>query len=978
MEVWHAGARVEGIPPRARAVLAALLVDAGRVVPRDVLVDRVWGDAPPPSHAVTVQSTISRLRRLVEPGVADGAWTVLRTRDPGYVLDVTTDDVDFLNFESLLTRARNLARQGDSYAARAAAADALALWHGVPYADVEGDFVVEERRRLDRLEVSAHELAAELDLSLGRHEELVESLSALVREEPLREGLHASLILALYRSGRQAEALQAYDAVRRLLAEELGVDPGPELQRLHERVLRQDPELSLGAGSEAGTSAVPDARIPDQPGQAAYGGPDGIPAPTTRFVGRDHDLTTVAGALGHGRLVTLVGPGGSGKTRLALEVVRRGLVNPQGVALVELAGIDTSETVADHVAVSLGVGVTTGRPIDAVARSIADRPVLLVLDNCEHVVDGAATAVETLLTRCPGLRVLATSRQPLDLPGEAVLPCGPMDVSGASSDAVRLFLDRAALAAPSMAAATADDLALVEEICAALDGLPLAVELAAACLTTLPLAEVAARVEDRFELLSSGRRTAPPHQRTLAATVQWSVDLLGERETAVFEAASVFHGSFAADALTAVTDDEADPASGTASSGTASSGGRPSGRGPTMTALRALVAKSLVVLDHASGRYRMLETLRWFARDRLDEDRQRRLDDRHAAFLADLVDRIEPTLRSAEGIVGWRRLDAEHENIRAAMAHTLATGDALTALRLAGGVSWWCYRRGHVREGREWLAAALDLHRADPGALPPPERSARLRALLGDALLAYLGGDVPVIAARTDEMRRLAEGHDDASLALALVLRSFVDAMVGAVGPDTVTPDPEAWMALAEGSGVEWVQAEIAMTLGQFARAGGDRDAALAHLDRSAVIALEAGHRWAWVSALWVRAKVLIDVGRGDEAMAAIAESVDGAFADGDRTSTLAGLLTAAGAAAAVHQPRAAARLLGAMNELGCRVGYDPLAMDPLDGQSYVEAVRAALGDEEYEAERARGAELDLGAAVAVIDGLAADVDAIA
>ncbi len=933
VEVLYDGVPLPTPPPRHRAVLAALLVDAGRTVPLDVLVDRAWHERPPGAESATVHATVSKLRRALEPDVRDGAWQVLRTQAPGYRLAVDPDDVDASRFTHLLRRARELDAADRVQEARDTVGAALALWRGPAYADVSAPFAVAEAERLAELRLSALELAAGLDLRLGCHHDVVDHLRALVREAPLREGLRGSLMTALFRCGRQAEALQVYEEGRVLLADELGVDPGPELQRLHGRVLRQDP--GLAAPDPAGSGAV------EQPPAA----PPALPVPLTGFVGRADELTALGAAVAAQRLVTLVGPGGSGKTRLALEAARHRLPDGLPPVLVELAGVGDPGLVAAEVAGALGVGVSGGDPVGALGAALEQRRLLLLLDNCEHVLEAAADLCLALLTRCPGLRVLATSRRPLGVPGEAVVPCGPMSTDTADGDAVRLFLDRARLAGAPVAEPSPTELALVRQVCGELDGLPLAVELAAACLATLPLGEVAARVRDRFALLSAGSRHAPAHQRTLAATVQWSVDLLAPAELTVFAACSVFAGGFAPDAVEAVAG--------------------PDVPGGTIGPLRALVAASLVELDHGRARYRMLETLRQYADGDLDAGTRRRLRDRHAEFLADLTEAIEPTLRTRDAAPGWARLDADQHNVRAALEHCLDTGRTTTALRIAGSVGWWWYRRGHVQEGRRWLAAALDADTGAPAAV-------RVRALIGDALLAYLAGDVPAIGARTGEVVAIAP-EDDGHLALALVLRGFVRALLGEPdAADQIALDTARGIAVAERSGLGWVRAELAMTLGQFARAAGDRDGALEHLARAEQIAEDLGHSWAWSSVQWVRAKVLVDMGHGDLALAALSKMVERTVREGDTTGTLAGLLAAVGAAAATGRARDAVVLLGAVQSLSRRVGYDPLRMDPVDGQRYVEAARGALAPGEHAPATAEGAALDLAGACAHVHELAA------
>ncbi|SFN85065.1 Predicted ATPase [Geodermatophilus obscurus] len=942
VEVRRDGSLLAPQSPKHRAVLAALLVDPGRTVPVDLLVDRVWSGQPPAAVSATLQSIVSRLRRELEPDVTGGRWTLLVTREPGYRLEVAPGDVDAVRFVQLLRTARDLAARDEVEQAREAVTAGLALWRGPAYADVSATFAVEESERLEQLRLAARELAAELDLRLGRHAEIVDDVRELLRAEPLREGLRASLMLALYRCGRQAEALEVYEEGRRMLADGLGVDPGRPLQTLYGQILRQDPDLAGSGRVRPAPAAAAAAPVPERPSVRPLGP---LPVPLTAFVGRERELAQVAAALAGPRLVTLVGPGGSGKTRLALEAARRRPAGAPPAALVELAGVTDPDLVAAQVATVLGVTLAGGDTLGAVATALHDRPLLLVLDNCEHVVEAAATVCAELLPRCPDLRVLATSREPLGLPGEAVLPCGPMPAGAPGSDAERLFLDRARLVAPHLADPTEDDLRHVRDLVAALDGLPLAVELAAACLTTLPLAEVAGRVDDRFALLSGGWRTAVPHQRTLAATVQWSVDLLSPAELAVFRAVAVLPGTFGPDLVAAAAGPEVD--------------------GGALPLLRVLVAKSLVELDHGAGRYRMLETLRQYAEQGLDEAHSRRLRDRLVAFAVELTERLEPTLRRPEWTTSARRLDAEQPAIRAALGHALATGQGEQALRIGAALSWWWYRRGHVAEGRRWLADALD---ATPDA-PPQVRSG---ALLGDALLAYLSGDVASIWARTNEIVASAPDDSDGVLALALVLRGFVRALLGQADPDGQTPrDIARGLELAQASGIEWVQAEIAMTLGQFSRVAGDVDGALDHLARAERLATDLGHSWAHSSVLWIRAKVLTDAGRPGEALADLWRMVDLTHREGDVTGTLAGLLAALGTATAAGEPRTAAVLLGAVQANARLVGYDPLRMDPMDGQRYVSATEAALATDDLVAGQAEGAALDLGAACAVVGRLA-------
>ncbi|PVU81138.1 hypothetical protein DDP54_17505 [Cellulomonas sp. WB94] len=566
------------VPPRLRSALAALVLNLGHVVPADLLAMRVWGEDVGPAALLPA---VSRLRRILEPGVVDGAWQLLLTRSPGYLLALPDEAVDARRFERALAEAK-VARSAEDLTGAVSLLDgALALWHGAAYADVERPFAREEAMRLERRRRTAAELAADLVLRLGRPDEAVERLLPVVQAEPLDEGVRAAQVRALYAAGRQAEALSVIENVRLLHADELGVDPGPELRELQARVLRHDPGLLPSRRPTGSVAEQPRRSSPPAPSPPSLG-----PALTT-FVGREEDLDFLAAALRAHRLVTVVGPGGSGKTRLVCEALRRGLV-PGEVAVVELAGIQDGALVGAQVADVLDVSLTGAGPVDAVVTAVQDRAVTVILDNGEHLVDDVAAWCAQVLASCPHLVVLATSRQPVGLDGEAVLPCGPLPVGELDDDAVLLFRDRARL----VGAPVSDDIGtsrLVHHVCTRLDGLPLAIELAAACLRALPLTEVARRVEDPFELLTEGRRSAAPHQRTLVQTVRWSVDLLDDAERRLFEQLAAFPGGFATDTVDAVAG---------------------SSSGQALSALRALVSQSLVVLERERGRYRMLETLR--------------------------------------------------------------------------------------------------------------------------------------------------------------------------------------------------------------------------------------------------------------------------------------------------------------------------------------------------------------------------------
>ena len=510
--------------PRQRAVLVLLVLEAGRVVPAGRLVEEVWRGSPPPGAAKTMRSYVSRLRPLLAPEVE------LVGRGGGYVLSVDPGVVDAVRFERLAVSGQAALRRGDPTAAAGCFREALGLWHGPALADVgEVEPLAREAARLEELRLAAVEGRIEADIELGLHAEVTGELESLVTEHPLRERLWRLLVLALYRGERQADALAAYRRARDMLAAELGLEPGEELRRLEEAVLRQE---------------VPAAPPPRR---------HNLPAPLTSFLGREQDSALLERLLGEARLVTLTGTGGTGKTRLALEVGARVVSRfPDGVWLAELAGVADPGLVGEQVMGALGVRQAGDVPVlEALIYRLRSAELLLVLDNCEHLLDACAQLAGALLRAAAGLRVLATSREPLGIPGEVTCPVRPLDLPSERADAhalaqapaVRLFLDRGSAARGGTGGGVAP-VAVAERICRTLDGLPLAIELAAARLGTLSAAEIEAHLADRFRFLAYRRPVADPRHQALRAAMDWSYDLLSADERRVLGELSVFAGTF--------------------------------------------------------------------------------------------------------------------------------------------------------------------------------------------------------------------------------------------------------------------------------------------------------------------------------------------------------------------------------------------------------------------------------------------------
>jgi predicted ATPase len=541
---------------------------------------------------------------------------------------------------------------------------------------------------------------------LGRHGELSAELEPLCRQHPLREHLWELLILALYRAGRQAEALRAYTEVRDRLVGELGIDPGPALRELQARILAQDPSLapaSTPASVPASPAPVPAAAPPASAGN--------LRARLSRFVGRDAELAQLRAAVRSSRLVTLTGPGGAGKTRLAVEAAAAlGKDHRDGAWLVELAGVAGPDGVAAAAAAALGAGAAAvpgaqpaGSTTDLIVRHLAGRSLVVVLDNCEHVIGEAAALADTLTGAVPGLRLIATSREPLGVPGEVLVPVGGL----APLAAVELFIDRARAVRPGFGPdGPAGD--VIEDICRRLDGLPLAVELAAARLRALPLATLAERIEDRFRLLSHGARTALPRQQTLRAVVDWSYDLLFSDERRLFSRLATFTGGCGLTAAEAVCADDQVPA------------------GDILDVLSRLVDKSLVIApdDEGEARFSQLQTLWQYGRDRLTESGEAdTMRARHGAYYRQLAGQAHQGLRGAAGPMWRDRLVTESGNLQAALDWYIAAGDADAALSLASGMAWLWFITGDFLEGARWLGAALG---AEGPRRPEVEATARL------------------------------------------------------------------------------------------------------------------------------------------------------------------------------------------------------------------------------------------------------------
>ena len=719
MEVVRDGHALRLGGRRQRALLALLLLEPGRPVSTDRLIDELWPGMPPPGAERTLRVYVSRLRAAL-------AEDPLVARPPGYVLEIEADRLDVDRFERLLGEGREALARGAAGLAADRLCAAIALWRGPALADVGDSGVLAlEARRLDELRLVCVEERIEAELLLGHHAALVPELERLVGEEPLRERVWGQLVTALYRSEREADALAAYRRARSFLSEALGLEPSEELRALERAVLRH--EIARPAPTEERHN---------------------IPAQLTSFIGREEELAELEGLLREHRLVTLTGVGGAGKTRLALETAARQVgVWAGGVWLVDMTACTDDSLVPTAVAQVLGVAEQPGvSALDGLIDHLRNEELLLVVDNCEHLARGCGELAHDVLLACSHVRVLATSRIALGVSGEIDYTVEPLPTPSdevptdelEQFESVRLFLARGRAARRGLAADN-EGAMTVARICRELDGLPLAIELAAARAKALSLDEIAARLDDRFRFLRSWDRLADPRHQTLRTTIDWSYDLLSDDERALLGRLSVFAGGFSLAAVAAICLDADETRA--------------------LELVQQLVASSLVVAEDLKGstRYRLLDTIRQYAADRLEEgaaaDQVRR---RHAEHFLDVARQAGPDyVRFApeEQRAGLALLDAERENMHAAVQWAVANESDL-ALPLAVELRHYWLIRGYQRQGLNWLDDAL-------ACAPPDPSSIRVQGLAAAALLARLAGEFERAHSFAEE--GIAAAHENGS-----------------------------------------------------------------------------------------------------------------------------------------------------------------------------------------------------------------------
>jgi predicted ATPase/DNA-binding SARP family transcriptional activator len=826
----QAGNPVEVGGRRLRALLIRLAVDAGRPVSSERLIDDLWPSDPPSAPGPALHTLIARLRTA-------GGRDLLEAVPGGYRLLVEPEQIDAFAFERQVVAAQALELPQDR---AAELARALSLWRGAALADVaDAEFAAPVIARLDELRLSATEDRIDAELALGPARHLVSELETLAAAHPTRERLRGQLMRALYAAGRQSAALAVYEDTRRELADGLGVDPSAELAEVHLAILRHE--------------AGPARRRTN------------LPAPLTSFVGREEECRRIAKLLAEARLVTLTGPGGAGKTRLSAEVTG-GLLDdyPDGVWFVPLAPVTTAVDVAQAVLQAIGVSDSLGSiesrelqsPLERLIDVLRNRRLLMIFDNCEHLVDAVARLADRVLGEAAGVRILATSREPLGITGETLYPVPSLPLPEADAEAedavqhaaVRLFADRARAVRPDFSLA-GDQTALVIAICRELDGIPLAIELAAARVRSLTVRQIADRLGYRFQLLNGGNRAALPRHQTLRAVVDWSWDLLEPDERTVLRRLSVFTGGAtpeSAEQVCRLDDSEHRDAR------------------DVIDVIASLIDKSLVQADTGGDgevRYRLLETVRAYGIERLEEaGEQDRVRAAHVTYFLDLAERAEPLLRRSEQLYWLDRMVTERGNCNAALQHTIDSRDVERGLRLVAALTWSWVMSDYEAEAGGW---AVSIRALSPDGHPDGLQEAYAICVFMANLVVAMDKDQGpfqngLTAAVQEAMQWVPQQPEHPMLCLA--------APLAALATGSLEQAAEG-LAVVAGHPDPWVRAVAHVCLGVLALNDGRVDASAVELTYGYQGFEEIGERWGMTIALASLAEISLIRGEGADAV---------------------------------------------------------------------------------------------------------------
>ena len=893
-----------------RAVLALLLVEAGAVVTTDRLVDVLWGERVPRGAIATLHTYVSRLRDLLEPGRPRGvAGAVLLTEPVGYRLRAVPSAIDAVVFAERARSGRVMFEAGRIADASAELDAALRLWQGPVLADLaDYEFAQLEAARLDEVRLAALDTRVEADLILGRHADLVAELDELTAAHPVRERLHAQRMLALYRCGRQADALAGYHQLRESLANELGIDPGPAIRQLHQRVLRHDPTLDLAARRA-------------QP----------LPIPPNALLGRERETQELIDLLHRKdvRLVVLTGAGGSGKTRLALEVARVVAGSfANGAVFVELAALRDPDLVLGTIAQAVGAQGLPGAPLEALAATLGAGEMLLVLDNVEHLRAVGPSLVE-LLGRVRNLTLLVTSRVTLRVRGEHVYPVEPLDDAIGS----RLFVERAREAEPRLRIGAADR-PTISQICRRLDGLPLAIELAASRVRMLTPAELLTRLGTRLPVLTDGPHDLPLRQRTLRATIEWSFDLLDKDDRRALDRLAVFAGGWTLSAAETVCD-------------------------ITLEDLGTFVDHSLVqrVVGEAGSRYDMLETIREHASEELNvQDSADELRRRHAAHFLAIAESAN-LFFEAEGPQRHEVVTTEQANIREALAWADNAGELELALNLAIALeNFWA--TSATSEGVRWFDTLLE--RAVNVAPLLHARALRCHAAVL-TMSGATGAGASTYEQSLAEFRALGDERG-----IATLLHRVADIALTRGDRGRARQLAEESLTAARASGNRKIEAQSLGTLGSLAFDDGDHERGLDLLERSASMCGAIGFWWWQGAMLQELSERGLELGRTAAADSWARDAVALLHRSGDRLNALCALAVLARIGAETGRLEEAGRLWGAVE---AEEGRSPLSWWATQRDGYAAPVLAHSGAA-FERGRAVGRTLPLDEAVRdVIDG---------